>query len=224
MLTMLNEKNGLARGVTLYYSHLPLDYSNLDNIPPMPVGVQPIFLNQVHGDKVHFIDALPSNLLEGDAMFTLQPSLALVIRTADCIPILLSTRSGGLIAAIHAGWRSLQLNIISKTIQSIRCYSKEPLIAWLGPCLCTQHFEVGHEVVTLFTENDLHYRSYFKKAPNHKYHGDLKAIARHMLSRLGVESIENQSECTYCDSARYYSHRRGKDKGRMASMIVKNSA
>ena len=109
------------------------------------------WFEQVHGDSVAYIDKVSDTAIVADAAITREKNIALSIMTADCLPILLADKNGNEIAAIHAGWRPLAKNIIKKTINQMQTPTDE-LIAWLGPCIGRQSFEVGTEVRQEFIE------------------------------------------------------------------------
>lgn len=194
--------------VRAVYTEKPLD---LCANPQEILNNKLVYLNQVHGCDVANITTLPKKPPTADASFTAMLNLGLVVKTADCLPILLSTTSGSIIAAIHAGWRSLQQGIIKNTLIAMNV--SEPLVAWLGPCICEKCFEVGPEVYTLFNSQSQN---------KQKYHLNLKTLARDQLIQLNVKQIISSPSCTACEPEHFFSHRRNKDLGRMGCIIIKN--
>jgi YfiH family protein len=178
------------------------------------------WLEQVHGGEVVTVNCVDEQPIIADASITRQKNIALAIMTADCLPILLSHKSGGEIAAIHGGWRPLVANIIAKTIDSMQSKSTD-IVAWLGPCIGKGAFEVGDEVKEAFTQLDLVFNNAFLKRKNGKYLADLHQIARLQLESLGVTVIANLEECTYQETDKYYSYRKEQITGRMASVICR---
>ena len=176
------------------------------------------WLNQVHGSQVEIITDISSHVLTADAMITSQPKLALAIMTADCLPILLTSKKGDEIAAIHGGWRSLANNIIQNTLDKM-VTSNEDIYAWLGPCIGANSFEVGEEVVANFANISSHYSQAFKNNNNSKWLGDLSLIAEWMLKREGIHQVKKEHACTFTESTRYYSYRKSSKTGRMAAII-----
>lgn len=183
---------------------------------PSDVDIQ--WLEQIHGSDVAVIDKFSKEPVVADAAITQNNHVALAVMTADCLPILISSVSGDEIAVIHAGWRPLAQNIISKTIFQMKAQPNE-LVVWLGPCISEHVFEVGNEVKECFTEIAPVLAKAFVKQASGKYLADLKMIARSQLSQLGVNHIENLDDCTYLQDSLYYSYRRDKITGRMASVI-----
>ena len=149
--------------------------------------------------------------------------------TADCLPILLVSKSGDEIAAIHGGWRPLAANIITKTLEKMKTPTAD-IYAWLGPCISKNAFEVGSEVKAAFVEqneqneyiNECFEAAYTKKFngnPLDKYLADLHKIAKLQLENLGINQISTLPECTYANTDKYYSYRKKAITGRMATLI-----
>ncbi len=178
------------------------------------------WLNQVHGNKVVTVNDATSEVITADASITQQKHVALAIMTADCLPILLSHRHGDEVAAIHGGWRSLESGIIQSTLSKMHSKVTD-VIAWLGPCIGREAFEVGAEVRAAFTRTDKQLAEGFTKQPNGKYLADLYFIATHQLRLLGVHNISSLPECTFQNEKKYYSYRRNATTGRMASIICR---
>lgn len=177
---------------------------------------EPVWLNQVHGVRV--IDAALSSCLESaDASFSTRKQVVCVTMTADCLPVLLCDQAGSMVAAVHAGWRSLCDGVIEATVKAMPV---EParLMAWLGPAIGPQAFEVGSEVRAQFMAQDAQAEHAFQ-AQGEKWLGDLYMIARQRLSRLGVTQVYGGGRCTYREAETFFSFRRDGDTGRMASLI-----
>jgi len=183
-----------------------------------PVNIQ--WLEQVHGNNVAEITTVSSHAISADASITRQKNVALAIMTADCLPILLSHVEGTEIAAIHGGWRPLVANIIEKTIEKMHSTPGE-LVAWLGPCISNEAFEVGIEVKEAFIQQDKNLSLAFVKQKSGKYLADLHKIAEIQLQSLGVRVISSLDECTYQRTDKYYSYRKEQVTGRMASIICR---
>jgi polyphenol oxidase len=177
---------------------------------------EPVWLNQVHGTKV--IDAgLSTGMQDADASFTTQANVVCVTMTADCLPVLLCNKQGTAVAAIHAGWRSLCDGVIEQTVLAMGLQT-EDLLAWLGPAIGPDAFEVGAEVRQAFIEKDANATNAFKPQSD-KWLGNLYMIATQRLNRIGVSAIYGWEDCTYSSPERYFSFRRDGVTGRMATMI-----
>lgn len=184
----------------------------------------PQWLEQVHGVKVAMAKA-DGQARTADACFTTEPGLACVVMTADCLPILVCDQKGTQVAAIHAGWRSLAKGIIGRTLQKFTGPTTQ-LLAYLGPAISQSHFEVGVEVLEAFFKmardgqhsDEIAHSFRPGQRPLHFY-ADIYALARAELKALGVHHVYGGDYCTFADSDRFYSYRRDKVTGRMASLI-----
>lgn len=180
----------------------------------------PAWLNQVHGNTV--VDAAKvSAPVDADASFTTQPGIVCVVQTADCLPVLFSDNAGKVVGAAHAGWRGLASGVLENTVQQMRDAGAENILAWLGPAIGPGQFEVGQDVFDAFTRLDSAAAQAFKQVPamSGKYLADIYLLARQRLERRGVTQISGGGFCTVSDSARFYSFRRDRVTGRMASLI-----
>jgi hypothetical protein len=111
--------------------------------------LQPVIMRQLHSDTLHRLAEAPAGKLEGDGLMTDVPGLLLVIRTADCLPVLLVDAKHRAVAAVHCGWRGTEKRILEKAVQAMgRAYDSEPgaMLAALGPCIGSACYEVGPEV------------------------------------------------------------------------------
>ncbi|MBK8116183.1 MAG: peptidoglycan editing factor PgeF [Candidatus Accumulibacter sp.] len=201
----------------------------------------PFWLNQVHGTAVvdAAISAASTQIPTADAAFTHQAGIVCGVMTADCLPVLLCDRSGTVVAAAHAGWRGLQAGILERTVAAMGLPGTR-LLAYLGPAIGPQAFEVGAEVRSAFVEADAEAAGAFRRLPRRNEtpaedligqsgHGvgvpvggwlaDIYLLARQSLGRLGVESIYGGGYCTASEEARFFSYRRDGVTGRMASLI-----
>ncbi len=181
-------------------------------------GIEAIqWLTQVHGITVVQAPAAPE--VEADAVWTSQPGVACAVMTADCLPILLWSTDGAVVAAIHAGWRGLVAGVIEATVAALPVSTKR-LHAWLGPRIGPQAFEVGPEVRAAFLAVDAQTAQSFvaAKRAGH-YLADLGALASARLKALGITSMFDSGACTVSDCQRWFSFRRDRRCGRMASLI-----
>lgn len=190
-----------------------------------------LLLKQVHGRAVAVAGADRSGAWqppEADAIVSRDPSSALVVRVADCAPILLADRRTGAVAAVHAGWRSTMQRIVSAAIATMTAqFGSDPadLVAAMGPSLGRCCGEMGEEVVEAFraaghTENDL--ERWFARAPGRKPHFDLWHANRDQLARSGIPDAQIFSAdlCTQTHASRFHSYRAaGQGVGRMAAVI-----
>lgn len=179
---------------------------------------EPCWLKQVHGTRV--ADAtMPVGVVEADASVAQRTGAVCVIMTADCLPVLLCDREGSVVAAAHAGWRGLLDGVLENTVAAMRRPGNE-ILAYLGPAIGPDAFEVGDEVRSAFVDRDPLATAAFKPAGCiGKWLADLYLLARQRLAGVGVTAIYGGSDCTYSDAERFFSYRRDGVTGRMASLI-----
>lgn len=175
----------------------------------------PVWLEQIHSDKVVKADQL-SQLVQADASYTDQGNTVCAVLTADCLPVLLASMDGKKIAAIHAGWRGLLAGIITNTVKAL---GTTELVAWLGPAIGPECFEVGAEVREVFVNKSTLFSPAFKKKQQDKYLADIYQLAKIELASIGVTEVYGGNFCTVTDDSRFYSYRRDGETGRMATLI-----
>lgn len=179
---------------------------------------EPLWLNQVHGAKIVCVDANFVPKTEADGSFAKIPNKICVVLTADCLPVLLTNRKGSMVMALHCGWRGLAGGIITQAHRIIARYPDE-ILAWLGPAISPAVYEVDDNLRNHFIDLDYSYKTVFKpNRPGH-YLMDLYEIARIQLRKLGITAIYGGEHCTYREDELFYSFRRDKATGRMATMI-----
>lgn len=184
----------------------------------LPPSAKIQWLEQVHGNAVVEVSQVTEQTLVADAVVTREKNTCLAIMTADCLPILLVSKDGDEIAAIHGGWRPLSANIITHTLDKMKTPTAD-IYAWLGPCILQNAFEVGSEVKAAFVHQSDSFNSAFTTKSDGKYLADLHKIAMLQLKNLGVNQISVLPECTYSNSDKYYSYRKNAITGRMATLV-----
>lgn len=189
----------------------------------LTLPAEPTWIKQVHGNTVVRVDQITTRLPEADAAVSFSANTVCMVRTADCLPVFLCDQQGTQVAVIHAGWRSLAANIIAETCKQFVA-PMQHCLAWLGPAIGPNAFEVGEDVLDSFKAHgwQQHIDVGFKPGPvEGKWLGDLYSLARITLQQQGIpaENIYGGEWCTYSDPARFYSYRRSKDAGRMFNLI-----
>ena len=222
-------------------------------------GARPVFLSQVHGTGVAALTASTPDNTEADACVATDAGVVCTIMVADCLPVLLAHTSGAVVGAAHAGWRGLAgqsgvgvmesvmsalferfqaLALINKAQAAIKNVANNAesfetvargTLAWLGPCIGPQAFEVGPEVREAFCASGPQYSACFVPSPTQqgKWLADLAGLARLRLQAMGVTRIYGNDSsaawCTVTQSARFFSHRRDTallgGSGRLAACI-----
>lgn len=176
---------------------------------------EPVWLAQVHGCTVARGAAAGC---EADARVSDRPGEVCAVLTADCLPVLLCTRTGSRVAAVHAGWRGLAAGVLERALDMFA----EPagdILAWLGPAIGPAAFEVGAEVRDVFLAADAAAETAFRAGRPGHWLADLYRLASQRLAARGVSAVYGGGLCTYQDAARFYSYRRDGQTGRMASLI-----
>jgi len=178
---------------------------------------QPFWLQQVHGARVAKLDGSPV-CEPADAAVSGMPRQACAVMTADCMPVLFCDRAGSLVAAAHAGWRGLAAGVLEATIAAMQMPAGE-MLAWLGPAIGPDVYEVGDEVRAAFVGRDVRAERAFRPHGDGKWLCDLYKLTRQRLSLAGVDHIYGGGYCTYTDKERFFSYRRDGECGRMATLI-----
>ncbi|MCH7372039.1 peptidoglycan editing factor PgeF [Aeromonas sp. MR16] len=177
------------------------------------------WLNQVHGTAVHPVSNEYDGVPEADAACAQEAGLACIVMTADCLPVLFCDRAGTRVAAAHAGWRGLQAGVLEASLAAMGGDPAD-MLAWLGPAIGPEAFEVGGEVRDAFMAEQAEAAAAFKPSPNEgKWLADIYRLARLRLARAGVSAVYGGEHCTHSDGERFYSYRRDGQTGRMASLI-----
>jgi polyphenol oxidase len=186
----------------------------------LKLGAEPAWLTQVHGVAVADLDAAPSAAMPAtaDAAVSSRAGAACVVMVADCLPVLFCSRDGQHIGAAHAGWRGLAAGVLERTVAAMGVPANE-LIAWLGPAISQEQFEVGDEVREAFVNTDRAANSRFRMNARGRWQADLVGLARLRLATLGLTSVSGGNWCTFTDRERFYSHRRDGKGGRLAALI-----
>ena len=180
---------------------------------------EPLWLAQVHGTTA--LDAASaSSGSEGDAMHSGLANVVCAVLTADCLPVVFASRSGGSIAVAHAGWRGLVAGILESTVAAMACETKD-LQAWLGPAISQPAFEVGAEVRERFVTHDSDAALHFLPNSRGRWQADLYGLARRRLRRCGVTDVYGGGRCTYGEPSAFYSYRRDGVCGRMATFVFR---
>ena len=205
------------------------------------IGARAVFLDQVHGSRTLVIGMQTADGQAADASVTMQRKVACTVMVADCLPVLLTSEAGHVVAAAHAGWRGLAgtgdsagkgvLEAVyasfSALAQTGRAQAAIKTIAWIGPCIGPQAFEVGAEVKAAFEAAQPEAARFFVAVGPEKYLADLPGLARLRLRALGIDKIYGNDGaarwCTVSNPSRFFSHRRdtavGGATGRMAACV-----
>ncbi len=177
----------------------------------------PLWLGQTHSNTV-LNPAVYKRTQQGDAMICRDPGQVAVVMTADCLPVLLCSRDGLEVAAVHCGWRGLLGGILDNTLAQMQ-HAPTECMAWLGPAIGPSAYEIDAAVYRPFVALDEDLKGIFKPVRDGHWLMDIYAIASGLLKRSGVSAIYGGGLCTCTDRKRFFSYRRDGVTGRMASLI-----
>lgn len=196
--------------------------------------IRPVFLQQVHGRGIVSLDSGPADGTEADGCVATVPGAACTIMVADCLPVLFTDVDGKMVAAAHAGWRGLAgadgRGVLETVVDACAAALGLPtaqaagrMLAWLGPCIGPEQFEVGDEVLQAFVGQHPQAASMFRPHAPGKWLADLPALARMRLQAAGINRIHgndgSRQWCTVSQPSRFFSHRRDRVSGRFAAAI-----
>jgi YfiH family protein len=187
-------------------------------------------VKQVHGTDALIVDRPVSaaDRFEGgwDALVTDQPGVTVVVRTADCVPVLMYDRRRKAVAAVHAGWRGALAGIVPKTIELMVtrfAIQLDDLRVSIGPSAGPCCYEVDEAVLEPLRSGRSDWASLLRDDRGSKARLDLKALARRQIAETGIraEHITSVNVCTVCHPVLFYSYRReGRVNGTMLNGIT----
>ena len=188
---------------------------------------QAIILEQTHSDKIVTVKSSKQLVFSGyDGSITELSSLPLIIKTADCVPIFITNKTGSVIVALHSGLKGTIANIVGKATQILLNkykLKKSELLYFIGPCIHACCYEVGPEIKNQISTLNISDRIL---TPNKtgKYMLDLVKFNQQLIKNIGIKAsqITTINLCTGCNKDLFYSYRKRKDTERMYSFIVKN--
>ena len=176
----------------------------------------PIWLNQTHSTVVAQVSGPTTQVLDADGVFTSSSQVVCSAMTADCLPVLLTNTQGTQVAAVHAGWRGLANGIVENALE---LFSGE-VMAWLGPAIGPQAFEVGEDVLQAFVDFDSQaHQAFTPREAEGKWLADMSKLATQRLNKFGITQVFDSGLCTFQDKEDFYSYRRDGVTGRQATFI-----
>src|SRR3989339_2153713 len=178
---------------------------------------EPVWLEQVHGTVVANAD-MGSCRPQADACIARHRAAVCVVMTADCLPVLLCDTQGSVVGAVHAGWKGLAAGVIEAAVLAMDI-APQGLMAWLGPAIGHDNFEVGEEVRASFVAAQPQAEAAFISGQPGKWFADIYALARLRLNALGITQIYGGGRCTYRERERFFSYRRDGATGRIGTFI-----
>ena len=168
------------------------------------------FLKQIHSSEIHSIEK--EGCLEGDGLITKKNNLICVVRTADCMPIFLSSKKLGVIGVVHMGWRGAKKGILDNIKYDLKTFKA---IAGLGMRRCC--YNVGKEFLE-YPE----FGPFLKKTGNDLYFNPIDFIKKHLIAYgLNRENFFDLKVCSHCSKEKFFSFRRDSTDNRTLSFIAK---
>jgi YfiH family protein len=187
-------------------------------------GVTLVFVKQVHGSEVVEVTRSASRTIQADGIWTKDHEAVLAVLVADCVPILLASRDGKAVAAVHAGWRGTAARVVTRAVERLGAggHAAKDVVAALGPAIGPCCFEIGAEVEAQLRQAYPQAGEAIRRDEQGRVVADLWSLNRQALLEAGVPaaSVDVLAECASCQPARFFSHRRDKDgTGRQAGLI-----
>ena len=185
------------------------------------IGLTPgrlVWMDQIHSRNIAVVDGPVSAPLEAtDAVVTSVPDLALVVLTADCVPVLLSDDEAGVIAAVHAGRVGARIGIVPRVLDVMveQGARLSRIGAFLGPAASGRQYEVPPHMQA---DVEKHLPGSATKTARGTTGLDLRAGVRRQLLDAGISGVAMDPRCTIEDRT-LFSHRRGAPTGRIAGVI-----
>ena len=177
-------------------------------------------MHQVHGADVHRVAGPQDGVPVADALVTAVPELALVVRVADCVPVLLADRSTGVVGAAHAGRPGLVAGVVPRAVEAMRALGAGAVEAWVGPHVCGTCYEVPEamrEHVGALVPESVSQTSWGTPAL------DIGAGVRAQLAAAGVDPVREVARCTLEDDGLFSYRRQGRRSGRLAGLVWSRS-
>lgn len=179
---------------------------------------EPCWLAQVHGTAVHDADIGEAGKPEADAAVTRRCGRVLVLRTADCLPVVLAARNASEVAVAHAGWRGLSAGVLERCVAAMRTPPGD-IAAWVGPAIGPESYEVGAEVRDAFIARDPGaVVAFAARRPGH-WLCDLILLARRRLAALGIDDVAGGEYDTFARGDLFPSFRRDGTPERLATYV-----
>ena len=180
-----------------------------------------IVMRQEHGDAVHVVRDGERPLV-GDGLILLKKGVAGVIKTADCLPIIIADPFCPMTSIVHAGWRGTVRKITRKTVQTMAGLGAKRgrMVALLGPSINACCYRVGEDVYKEFMDAGFSENAF-------RHTGDslflsLRQANRELLESEGVRYISDADLCTFCTAERFHSFRRGETDKRQINFVSLN--
>ncbi|BAU56898.1 peptidoglycan editing factor PgeF [Halorhodospira halochloris] len=182
----------------------------------------PRWLAQVHGTEVVAAHEQQQGA-QADASWTDRPGVVCAVLTADCLPVVFAAQDGSSVAVAHAGWRGLCAGVLEETLDAMPVPAGQ-IVAWLGPAIGADAFEVGRDVKEAFMNADPASQEFFVPGREGRFYADLYSLALLRLKRRNIKDVFGYNWCTFKQRQLFFSYRRdGARTGRMATLVCRES-
>jgi polyphenol oxidase len=177
-----------------------------------------IMMRQDHGDTVHVVQE-GERPEAGDSIILLAKRVGGIIKTADCLPIILADPAVPMAAIVHAGWRGTARGITAATVRRMVSLGARPerTIALLGPAIGPCCYTVGSDVYDAFRAGGFSDHPFEKSGE--RFTLNLKKANREVLNHEDITDIRDLSLCTYCTGDLFYSYRKGDHGKRQINFV-----
>jgi polyphenol oxidase len=177
-----------------------------------------IIMDQEHGDEVHLVRN-GERPKKGDGVILLERNVAAIIKTADCLPVIVVEPNYPIAAIVHAGWRGTAQKITQKAVAKMVTLGarREKIVALLGPSIRSCCYEVGEEVYHIFHKEGFSERVFIRK--NNSFNLDLKEANMELLAAESIDRVYDTGLCTFCSNEMFASYRRGERSIRQINFV-----
>ena len=197
------------------YSEIKKNREDLNKLLPS----NPYYIKQIHGNKVINIDNESKFSHVCDGLITRKKNQVIGLLTADCIPLIISSKCGNIICALHVGRKGLEYNIIKNAFKILNKYSYE-YEAWVGPAISKKYYIVDSKIKSLFININKDYADFFtKNKSTNTFNMDLIGMASFQLVKNNVNNISYSNLCTVENNDDFYSHRCSFNKERFGTYV-----
>jgi YfiH family protein len=178
-----------------------------------------IIMEQEHGDRVHAVEK-GERPPAGDGLIMIEKGVAGVIKTADCLPVILYDADFPMAAIIHAGWRGTVRGITAKAVRLMVSLGarQDRIGAAIGPGIGACCYEVHEDVVSEFRKALFTEHIFVRRGAS--FFLDLKKANRELMEREGIAEIHDIGLCTACSSGPFHSARRDGNAGRQINFVL----
>jgi YfiH family protein len=170
------------------------------------IGKPVQFMHQTHSNNLHLISTIETAKEDTDSLITDSKDLALAVRVADCIPLLLYSKN--LVAAVHVGRKGLLNEVAAKTVTKMKSLGADKIYGLAGPHICGNCYEVGTQMA----------EEIYRTHPATKGKKDHLNLFSGLKEQLQDVTLENIDICTK-ENSQYFSYRAAAEAGRQVGVI-----